>query len=258
MNETALLAGLAPLGFHAVLIFARIGSAFILLPGLGEIEVPTTIRLALALLVAMLVLPLVQPALPALPASPAELLRLLAGEIIIGLWLGTLARLIALALAQAGQLFGLFVGLVSPLQGDALFAGQGTAASRLFGLLAVVVILASGIYALPLRAIIASYGVLGAGVPLPLGAGAEAVAEAVSDSFGLALRLAAPLLLASVVGNVALGLLARIAPQIQVFSIAAPGQIILGLGLLAALAAPLLMVWLQATEIRFLTLPGLR
>lgn len=258
MSEVELLAGLAPLGFHAVLIFARLGSALMLLPGLGEIEVPTTIRLLLALLIVAMVLPVLQPGLPPVPASVPDLLRLVAGEIAVGLWLGTLARLVTLALAQAGQLVALFIGLVSPLQGDVLFAGQGTAASRLFGLLAVVVVLGTGLYALPLRAAVASYGVLPAGGLLPLGAGAEAMADAVAGSFRLALQIAAPLLLAAVIGNVALGLLARIAPQVQVFSIAAPGQIILGLAVLAGLAAPLLAVWWQAAEGRFLALPGLR
>ena len=257
MSEAALLSGLAPLGFHALLIFARLGSALMLLPGLGEIEVPTNIRLLLALLLVLLVLPGLQSGLPALPDTPAALLRLLAGEIAIGLWLGTLARLISLALAQAGQFLALFIGLVSPLQGDVLFAGQGTATGRLFGVLAVVLLLGSGLYALPLRAVVASYGVMPAGAGLPLDAGAEAMAEAVTASFNLALRIAAPLMVAAVIGNVALGLLARIAPQVQVFTIAAPGQIILGLALLAALAAPLLAVWLHATEARLLVLPGL-
>lgn len=258
MNEAAFLGGLAALGFHMLLIFARLGSALMLLPGLGEVEVPTNIRLLLALLIALLVLPLLQPGLPVVPETPAALLRLLAGEIAIGLWLGTMARLVSIALAQAGQFLALFIGLVSPLQGDALFAGQGTAPSRLFGLLAVIVLLGTGLYAIPLRAVVASYTVLPAAGPLPLGAGAEAIAEAVAASFNLGLRIAAPLLVGAVVGNVALGLLARIAPQVQVFNIAAPGQILLGLALLAALAAPLLAVWLQAAEARFLSLPGLR
>jgi flagellar biosynthetic protein FliR len=62
----------------------------------------------------------------------------------------------------------------------------------------------------------------------------------------LALRLAAPLVLAAVLGNFALGLLARLAPQVQVFTIGVPGQIIAGLLLLGLLLPALIAVWLAS------------
>jgi len=121
-----------------------------------------------------------------------------------------------------------------------------------------VLVLASGLYALPLRALAESYSVLPAGNPLPLGPQAEALAQAVADSLGLGLRLAAPLILAGVLGNFALGLLARVAPQVQIFAVAAPGQIIAGLLLLALVLTPMLGTWMTAAEAGFLALPGLR
>ena len=251
-------ADLPTLAFQAVLLVARIGGAVMLLPGFGEAEVPTTLRLALALALVGMLLPVLAPALPALPAEPAELLRLLLIETAVGLWLGLLARLIALALAQAGQVGALMIGLASPLQGDALFGAQATALSRFFALLAALLVLGSGLYALPLRALAESYAVLPSGAPFAAGTAAESVALALGESLALALRLAAPLILLAVLGNLALALLGRVAPQVQVFILAVPAQVLAGLLLLALLLHTSLEVWGAMLREGFGALPGLR
>jgi flagellar biosynthetic protein FliR len=248
---------LPDLVFHAMLVLARIGGALLLLPGLGAAEVPPTIRLALLLALTGLILPVVEPGLPPLPEDAPALLRLLLLETAIGLWLGLLARLLELALAQAGQIAALMIGLASPLQSDPAIGAQGTAPSRLFGLVAAVLVLSTGLYALPLRALAESYVLLPAGGTLPLPAQVAALSQAVADSLSLAVRLAAPLLLASVLGQFALALMARLAPQVPVFIVAAPGQILAGLLLLALVLPALLGAWMAALRDGFATLPGL-
>jgi flagellar biosynthesis protein FliR len=248
---------LPTLVFHAMLVLSRLGGAVMLLPGLGAPEVPATIRLALALTLTALVLPAVAPGLPPLPGELPELLRLILVETAIGLWLGLLARLVELALAQAGQVVALMVGLASPLQTDPAFGAQGTAMSRLFGLVAAVLVLSTGLYALPLRALAESYTLLPAGGALPLPTQVAVLAQAVADSLSLALRLAAPLVLAGVLGQFALGLLARLAPQVQIYIVAAPGQILAGLLLLALVLPAMLDAWLAAARDGFAALPGL-
>ena len=137
------------------------------------------------------------------------------------------------------------IGLSSPLQTDAVFGGQATATGRLFGLLAAVLVFNTGLYALPLGALSESYSVLPPGEGLPLDKGAEAVVGAVAASLGLALRLAAPLVLGAMLGQVALGLVARLAPNLQIFAVASAGQILAGL-LLLALALPAIVPVLAA------------
>lgn len=241
-----MLDALPALAFHGVLVLARLGAAVLLLPGLGEQDVPPSIRLALVLALVAVMLPGLAGGLPPMPAELPELLRLILTETAIGLWLGLLARLIALALAQTGQVVALMIGLASPLQTDPMFGAQSTATGRLFTLMAAVLVLSGGLYGLPLRALAESYVVLPPGDPLPLGRTAETVARAVADSLALSLRLAAPLVLAAMLGNFALGLLARVAPQMQVFIIAAPAQIMGGLLLLGLLLPAMLSIWLAA------------
>jgi flagellar biosynthetic protein FliR len=258
MDEAALLAALPGLAFQAVLVFARLGAAVMILPGLGEEEVPANIRIGLGLALVVLLLPAVAPGLPQAPDSATESVRLILLEVVVGLWLGGLARLIVMAMAVAGQMIALLLGLAQAMVPDPALGGLGTATGRMLSLAAVVVVLASGLYAIPLRALVESYTLLPAGDPFPAGAGAEAVAAAAAESLMLSLRLSAPFVVAAIVINVALGLLARIAPQVQVYFVAIPGQVLLGLALLASVMPPLLGAFAEAARAAFLDLPGLR
>jgi flagellar biosynthesis protein FliR len=85
----------------------------------------------------------------------------------------------------------------------------------------------------------------------------ETAVGAAADSFALAIRLASPFLLASIVWHVATGLLARLVPRLQVYFVAMPGQILGGIVLLAAVATALLTAWQAAVRSGFAGLPGL-
>jgi flagellar biosynthetic protein FliR len=257
-EDAALLQSLPALAFQAVLAFARIGAAVMLLPGLGEQEVSPTIRLVLGLALLALLLPVLAPGLPPAPADGAATAALIAQEVVVGLWLGGLARIAALALAMAGQAIATLIGLQGLLVADPELGGQGTALGRAFGLIAACLVLGTGLYAVALRALVDSYAVLPAAGLFPAGAAAEAMAEAGAASLALALRLAAPFVIAAIVLNLSLGLLARLAPQVQTFFVAVPGQILAGIALLALLAPPLLAVFAESLADAFKALPGAR
>lgn len=257
-EDMALIAALPSLAFQAVLVFARLGAAVMVLPGLGEQEIPPTIRLALGLAMLGLLLPALAPGLPPVPAEGAEALRLVAQEVVVGLWLGGLARIMAMALAIAGQAIAALIGLQGLLVADPELGAQGTALGRALGLATAVLVLGTGLYAVALTALVESYALLPAGAPLPLGDAAEAVAVAGAASLGLALRLAAPFVIGAIVLNLALGLLARLAPQVQTFFIAIPGQILAGIALLMLLAPPMLLAFSEALRAAFQALPGAR
>lgn len=257
-EDQALLRSLPDLAFQAMLLFARLGAAVMLLPGLGEQEIPPRPRLALGLALVALLLPGLAPGLPAPPESGAGTLRLLVQETVVGLWLGGLARLLAMALALAGQIIAALIGLQGLMVSDPQIGAQATALGRAFGLAAAVLVLGSGLHAIALAALVESYALIPAGAPLPAGLAAEAMAAAGATMLELALRLAAPFVLAAIVLNLALGLLARLAPQVQTFFVAVPGQILGGVALLMLLLPPLLASFAGALEAQFRALPGLR
>jgi len=256
LNEAALLQALPGLAFAFALVLSRIGMAIMLLPGLGEIEPPAIVRAGLAFAVTLLLLPAVAPLIGTVPEGWGAS-GMIAGELLAGAAIGWLGRLPAIALSMAGAFISAMTGLTSVVQPDPALGGQSAALARLLGLLAPVLILSTGLYALPLSALAGSYNIIPPGAVMPAGPLLELVCTAASASFGLALRLAAPFIFASLLLQVGLGLLARLVPQLQVFSVSTPGQILGGLILLGSLAGSLLSTWSESINTSWLALPGL-
>jgi flagellar biosynthetic protein FliR len=257
MEAETLLAQLPAWGFGLVLVFSRVGAACVALPGIGEAELPATVRVGFTMAFTALLLPVVSPLLPAVPDTPFLITGMVAAEVATGLWLGWLARLLVQALPVAGQFIATMMGLASVVQPDPELGPQSTALARLFSLAASVVVLASGLYALPLGALAGSYRLIAPGALLPVADSTQTVLAAVADAFSLSLRLAAPFLAAGLVWQGALGLLAMLVPNLQVFAASLPGQILAGLVLLFLLTAGILAAWEGALRSGFALLPGL-
>ncbi len=243
LSPEALLASLPGWAFALMLVLSRVSGVCILLPGLGEAEVPMTIRAGAALGMSLLLLPVLQPALPAMPENIFLLVGWIAGEVMCGLWLGWIARLPMLALPAAGQLAAGALGLSNVLQPDPTLGPQTSALSRLFAMAAPAILLSSGLYALPLAALTHSYQAIVPGTWLPAGDLAQSVTVAVGESFAFALQLAGPFIAAGIIWQVGMGVLARLVPQLQIYFAAMPGQILGGLLLLALLSGALLQTW---------------
>jgi len=256
-DDAALLAALPAWAFALMLVVARTGAAMALMPGLGEASAPSVVRAGLACGVALLLLPAIAPLVPPMPEASVAAAGMVAAEVVTGLWLGWLARLIVLALPIAGQVLSYLLGLSNVLQPDAELGAQATAVARLFEVAAPALVLGSGLYALPLAALAGSYTLIAPGSLLPAGDGAATAVGAVGKAFALALQLAAPFVLASIVWAVATGLLSRLVPRLQVYFMAMPAQILGGLLLLAVTTAGLLSAWQSAARDMLASLPGL-
>jgi flagellar biosynthetic protein FliR len=257
IDEATMLASLPGWAFALMLVVARTGAAMVMLPGLGETSAPTVARAGLAFGIALLVLPSVAPLVPSVPDPGIAAAGMVAAEVVTGLWLGWLARIIVLALPVAGQMTSYLLGLSNVLQPDAEIGGQATAVARLFDVAVPVLVLGSGLYVLPLAALSGSYTLVAPGTLLPSADTAATAVSAVAKAFTLALQLAAPFLLASVVWTVAIGLLARLVPRLQVYFLAMPAQIFGGLLLLALAIAGMLSAWQGAARGMLMSMPGI-
>ena len=255
MNDADFLAALPGLVFALALVLCRVGMLVMLLPGLGEIEAPAMLRAGLAFGLSLLLLPGIAPLVPKMPDGMSGA-AMVAAELLTGFALGWLARLPALALGMAGAIISTLIGLANVLQPDPALGGQSTALARLFNLSAPVLILATGLYTLPLTALAGSYSLIGPGGSLPAGDAADLMIRIAGNTFSLSLQLSAPFLVAGLVFQVAVGLVARVAPQIQAFSVAAPGQILGGLVLLGLIASRLMSTWESGVAFSWARLPG--
>lgn len=226
------------------LAFARIGTLVMLMPGLGEAFVPARIRLAVALLLSVMLAPQVAPAPPDVWGASGQVIS----EIAVGLVLGGVVRILMSALATAGEIFGVETSLAFAQLADPMGDHSGQAISVFLGLLGVTLVFATDLHHVFLVGIRDSYVAFAPGKGLSLGDASELALRAVSDAFRIGLQIAAPVMAAGLVFRLGLGVLARLAPTIQVFFVAMPlnilgGLIVLTLGLSAGM-----LVWLDRLQ----------
>jgi flagellar biosynthesis protein FliR len=223
--------------FAALLIFARIGGAMMLLPGFGDVYVMPRFRLLLAVIISVLLLPILAPLLPGLPSSPSQLIVLLGGELAVGVFIGTLARVLLSALESAGQVVSLQTGLSAAQILNPLLATQTTIPSTLYSMLGVLLIFLTDLHHVMLRGLVDSYMVFTPGQLPPVEDLSQTAARAVAGSFKLAVEMAAPFIVLGTVFMIGLGLIGRLVPQIQVLFVSQPLQVMGGLLLFAVVLA---------------------
>ena len=231
--------------YVAGLVFVRVGAMVMLIPGIGEGFVPPRIRLALALLLALCLGPIAQPSLPAIPSSVGEMGGQVLKELFIGLMLGALTRFFLSALAVAGEIISLQTTLSFAQTTNPLQAQPGGAVSSFMGLLGLVLLFASDSHHLFIAAIARSYSLFAPARHVLTQDAASVAVQAAASSFSLGVQLAAPLLVFSLVFNIALGLVGRVMPQFQVFFAGAPLTLILGLSVFALSLGSGMLIWLD-------------
>lgn len=215
------------------LIFARLGAVLLMLPGIGESYVPPRIRLALALLLALVLWPVVAGALPALPATVGGMAGWIIREVVTGLMIGTLLRIFTSALSTAGEIVSLQTTLSFAQTANPLQAQPGSTIAAFLMLLGTTLIFATDTHHLFIAGLVGSYELIAPAKPLLMQDFATMAVKTVGDSFMLGVQLSAPVLVFALIFNLASGLVARVMPQFQVFFAAAPLSVILGLSVFA-------------------------
>ena len=240
--------------FGVFLVFVRMAAALMIMPGIGEAYIPVQIRLGAAAMLTLAIAPIVLPTIPTLPELPIQLFLLILGELVIGLLIGAAARLTMSALHVAGTVIAFqsslgFALFVDPTQGT-----QGALVATFLTLLGLVLIFASGLHMLTLRALADSYILFNPGSLPNVGDFSALAVKYISSSFKVGIQIAAPFIVFSLTFYVGLGVLARLLPQIQVFFIGIPLQIFLALTILSIVIAPAMIWFLDHFELRFIEL----
>jgi flagellar biosynthetic protein FliR len=234
-----------------MILFARIGAVLMLLPVFSEDAVPPQIRLLIALGMALGLWGLLAGKVPA--GAQAALPSTIIIEVLVGLAMGAIIRIMFMAAVMAGSIISLQIGLSSAVIFDPAQGGQVPLLSKFVSVAAAVVCLSLGVHHLWIGAMVQSYDVFPVGGLPPAADFAQLAIRTITHSMGLALSLAAPLLVYGIVFNAALGLMARLAPAIQIFFIAQPLNLLLGFGIFATLLGTILATfsremasWMQA------------
>lgn len=228
-----------------LLVFARVGAMMMLLPGVGTMGVPSRVRLVLALAVAFALTPNVQNLYPAeAPQTFVALTILIAQEITAGVLVGAMAAVIMSALQMAGFLIASQIGLAYAQTLDPTQNSQGAVVGNFLTLLGTTMIFATDLHHLAIGAIAGSYHMLPPGAHLPTADMAQLVIGLVSSSFALGFQLAAPFLVFGFAVYAALGVLARLMPQLQIFFVAVPINILAGFVIMLAMLGSMITLFL--------------
>lgn len=231
--------------FAFLLVFTRLGTGIMMLPGYAETYVIPRSRLSIALAISALLMPILRSSMPAIPGSPLALIVLIVAESLIGLFIGIVCRLLVSTMHVAGQMISFQIGLSTATMFDFNQATQGSLLGNLLSVTAVIMLFVTDLHHLMLRGLVESYSLFPAGQFPPVEDMANLVSHTVSETFLVALKLTSPFLVIALLVNLCGGILSRLMPMLQMLSLIAAPQIMVGLFLLMATLGAVMSMYLN-------------
>lgn len=235
--------------FAFLLIFMRLGTALMIMPGIGDAFVSPQIRLSFALAMSFVLTPFLAQNLPAPPAQGFVMVELLLTEAFIGIFIGTVMRIMIGALDTAGSVISIQAGYSNALVFNPATSTQGSLVGALYSVLGVTLLFVTNLHHYMLASVIDSYQIFPAtGHLLDMESVLEVIKRTVTVSFKIGVELAIPFLIVGTLVQVGFGLLGRLMPQVQIFFLAMPVQILLSLVMLTMVMSAGILYWLNSFE----------
>ncbi|MFN7710764.1 MAG: flagellar biosynthetic protein FliR [Holosporales bacterium] len=214
------------------LIFSRFGAFLFAMPGTSEGYVPPRVRLWLALAISFVLAPVVGERFPAMPGDPLISFGYLFQEAVIGYFAGIFARILLSALDVAGSIFSLQVGFASAFGFSPASAQQSSLPAVLLSASGLALIFVMDVHHAMIRGLVDSYSLFAPGQIMAFanlsGDLLRSFTGALAASFLLALQIVAPVVVVMLLVMLAAGMINRLMPQVQVFFVLQPLQIMLG------------------------------
>ena len=225
-----------------MLIFSRIGTLFMLMPAFSERSVSVRIRLVLAVMMTLMLFPLVSQYYGVVPATFSGILAAMGKEIAIAALLGLSVRLIMTALQIAATIIAFQMGLSFAMGPDPSTGQQTVQLGTFLSTLGLTLIFVTNLHYLIIAAMYDSYEMFPVNQLLPVEDVANYATQILTNSFTIALKMASPFIVYGLIFYFGLGILSRLMPQLQVFFIAMPANILMGIVILMILLSTL-MTW---------------
>lgn len=216
------------------LVLARVGGLLVTAPVLGGKQVPAQTKIGLAVVISLIFAPLQLRASPVLPAELVPYSVLAGRELLIGLAVGFAVGLIFHGITMGSQLVGVQIGfglggVLNPASG-----AESNLLENFYSVLATVIFLSANGHHAMLAALAHTFDLAPIGGERMPAIDPVQVLAMIQSIFVVALRIAMPAIAALLLADVGLGLVGRVAPQMQVMVVGAPVKIVVGVLLLAA------------------------
>jgi len=234
--------------FAFLLTFVRIGTALMSMPGIGDSFTPQRVRLVIAVGLSLALAPFVAQYIPAELPAMAGLVVLIFAEFIIGLFIGMIARIMMAALDTGGMVISFMSGLGNAQVFNPGSATQGSLIGALLSICGMIVVFATNMHHLLIYGLVNSYELFPIGNIPGAGDMSQMIAQTVALSFKVGVQMAAPFMVLSLMIYICMGILARLMPQIQVFILALPLQIMLATLCLFMTLSVIMLFWVSQFE----------
>lgn len=235
--------------FAFLVIFMRFGLALMIMPGIGDSFVPSPVRLFFALALCLVLTPPLAALMPAPPTQAALLVGLLVSEALIGMFIGTVMRIMISTLDTAGSIVSLQTGFSSALLFNPVSLGQGSLIGSVYSMMGVTLLMVLNMHHYMIATIVDSYQIMPATGQAPdFSSFAEIIVGIVTIAFKLGVQMSLPFLVVGLIMQMGLGVLGRLMPQIQIFFLALPAQITIGLIMLTMTLASSMLFWANNYE----------
>ena len=205
----------------------RISGLMLVEPLLSNRGIPIRVRAAIALMLTFTVAPLLPVPSQVDIISPQGLM-MAAQQLMIGITLGFVIRIVLAGIEMAGHIAGLTMGLGFGSFFDPQSGAQSPVLAQFLGIIAILIFVAINGHLLMVSALFESFHVLPISTNPLAAKGFLALVEAAGQMFVIGMTLSLPVVTAVLIANVALGILARAAPQLNLFAIGFPIMITAG------------------------------
>lgn len=229
------------------LIFCRIGSCLMLLPGYSNVRIPAQIRLFIAFAASIAVSPGLLPGITPLVTAAGDdgRLQMIVTEVLNGMLIGLLGRVFMIALQFGGSFVANAIGMGQAIGSPIDEAEALPAIVSLITLTATVMIFTLNLHAEILRALVASYAAMPVDGGFTARTGLVSLTDNLDETFVLCLRIASPFVVYAVIVNFAVGLANKMTPQIPVYFISLPFVIAGGLMLFGFSIGDFLSIFIE-------------
>lgn len=221
-------------------LFARIGSTVALIPAIGERYIFGRAKIVLIFFTCLLLQSHMQGAFPKTPENVGICVKYLVIETIIGLILGCVSRIYFLCLDFVGTTVSMQSGLSAASFFDPNQHAQTSIFSTFFTLVGVMFVFGTNTHYLLFTGVIDSYKSFQIGFLPDMGDTAKLIAYVVNDSIILGFKIASPFLVVNIAMQVGSGILARLMPNLQVFFILTPVQILVTFAIIMISLSPMM------------------
>ncbi|MAU96868.1 MAG: flagellar type III secretion system protein FliR [Fulvimarina sp.] len=229
------------------LIFCRVGTCLLVMPGISSARIPAQVRLFLSFAVSLALapglLPVVEPLVKS--ADESQHLYLIFSEAMVGFFIGMLGRSFMLALSFGGHVIANCIGMGQSLGPAIEEQEQSSAITSLVTMTATTLIFVLNLHAEIARALVASYSTITPALGFTARTSLVAITDNLSEAFLLCLRISSPFIFYAVIVNLAIGLANKMTPTIPIYFISMPFVLAGGVVLFGYTIGDFLTIFMQ-------------